>query len=282
MNYKFLSTPEKIIKMRSMRKENKALSLRVSRMRKKIEAAVENSSSTTCLDSDTSDDLQQIIQDEDDFVSSKYPEDSFPHIFWKTQRDNISKEGKLKNGVRWHPLMIKWCLYLKHQSSKAYETLRQSGLSLPSQRTLRDYSNAVKAEAGFSLEVDRQILDAAKLSTSPDYHRLVILLIDEMHVKEDLVYNKHSGRLVGFVDLGEVNNHLASFERSLYCEDDDANRFTGPTLAKSVVAFMVRGLFTKLRFPYAQFPCANLSGEQMFFPFWECVARLERMGFKVL
>ncbi len=106
--------------------------------------------------------------------------------------------------------MIKWCLYLRHHSSKAYETLRDSGcLVLPSQRTLRDYSNAVKAEAGFSSDVDWQLLQAAKLSMSKSYHALVILLLDEMHIREELVYDKHSGKLVGFVDLGDMNNHLA-------------------------------------------------------------------------
>ena len=176
--------------------------------------------------------------------------------------------------------MIKWCLYLRHQSSKAYETIRQSGIALPSQRTLRDYSNAVKAGAGFSLDVDRQTLEAAKLSTSPDYHRLVILLVDEMHLKEELIYDKHSGKLVGFVDLGDINNHLTRFEQALSYDDNNDDPVT-QSLAKSMVAFMIRGLFTSFKFTFAQFPCVNLSGEQLFFPFWECVAHLERIGFKV-
>lgn len=120
------------------------------------------------------------------------------------------------------------------------------------------------------------------MSTSPDYHRLVVLLINEMHIKENLVYNKHTGHLVGFVDLGELNNHLASFQRCLDTEDDEGNSTpASPILAKSVVAFMVRRLFTKLQFTYAQFPCTNLVGKQMFLTFWECVGRLERIGFKV-
>ncbi len=56
--------------------------------------------------------------------------------------------------------MIRWCLYLRHCSNKAYDTIRES--ALPSQRTLRDYSNAVKADAGFSSEVDQQLLQASK------------------------------------------------------------------------------------------------------------------------
>ena len=99
--------------------------------------------------------------------------------------------------------MIRWCLYLRHYSSKAYDAIQQSGcIVLPSQRTLWDYSNAVKAEAGFSVKVDQQLLEAAKLNSSPSYHVYILILMDEMHIREELVYNKHSGKLVGFVNLG--------------------------------------------------------------------------------
>ncbi len=96
--------------------------------------------------------------------------------------------------MRWHTLVIRWCVYLRHQSGKAYKTktIRQSGcLSLPSQRTLRDYSQCVKAEPGFFTKVDHQA-----------WQKLVILLLDEMYIREDQVYNKHSGELIGFTNLG--------------------------------------------------------------------------------
>ncbi len=183
--------------------------------------------------------------------------------------------------------MIKWCLYLRYQSNKAYETLRDSGLiALPSQRTLRDYSNAVKAGADFSSDVDNQLLQAAHLVDSPSYHSLVGILIDEMHIREDLVYDKHTGQLIGFVNLGSINNHLAQFEQSLSQDDAESNtpvlaESNTPVLAKSMVVLMVRGLFTTLKFPFAQFPCSSLTGEKLFYPFWETMFRLERLGFKV-
>ena len=95
--------------------------------------------------------------------------------------------GKEKNGVRWHPLMIRWCLSIRQQSSKAYEALRQSGcIHLPSQRTLRDYSHCIKAKPGFSVDVDLQLARAANLSLCADTDKLVIILLDEIHLKENL------------------------------------------------------------------------------------------------
>ena len=35
-------------------------------------------------------------------------------------------------------------------------------------------------------------------------------------------------------------------------------------MAKKMLVFMVRGLFLKLEFPYAQFSCSSLSGEVMY------------------
>ena len=36
-----------------------------------------------------------------------------------------------------------------------------------------------------------------------------------MYVKQDLVYEKFTGALFGFIDLGEVNKQLDEFEASL-------------------------------------------------------------------
>lgn len=86
--------------------------------------------------------------------------------------------------------------------------------------------------------------------------------------------------LTGFVDLGEINNRLAQFEQSLNDADESEHDST-TVLAKSMVVMMVKGLFSSLTFAYAQFPCASLTGEQLFNPFWEAVLRLERLEFKV-
>ena len=82
---------------------------------------------------------------------------------------------------------------------------------------------------------------------------------------------------VGFTDIGDINSHLLAFQQSL---EDDESKST--PLANSMLVFLVRGLFSNLKFPYAQFACTALSGDQMYFPFWEAVSRLELCGFKVL
>ena len=62
-----------------------------------------------------------------------------------------------------------------------------------------------------------------------------------MHIKEGLVYDKHTGELIGFTDLGDINSHLLSLEQSLV-------DMKPQPLATTIMTFMVRGLFSHLQF----------------------------------
>ena len=78
------------------------------------------------------------------------------------------------------------------------ELMRESGvIKPPSQRTLKDYTHYIQATPGFSPKVDQQLMEAAEIATCPEFKKYVFLLLDEMHVKEDLVYDKHTGSFVG-------------------------------------------------------------------------------------
>jgi len=91
--------------------------------------------------------------------------------------------------------------------------------------------------------VDQHLVEVADLSKN--LNKYVILIMDEMHVKEELVYDKHNGCLVGFVNLGNVNNQLTEYEAAL------SQTITDRPLASSMLVIMVRGLFEKLNYPYA-------------------------------
>ena len=182
-----------------------------------------------------------------------------------------------KRQIRWHPMMIRWCLSLKLISSASYRALRSSNLLvLPSERTLRDYTHFVKAKPGFQPEIDEQLCRNAKLDSIPDFQKYVCLVFDEIKVKEDLVYDKHSADLLGFVRIGDVNEHLSRFEET------KSSVTPKPKLATHVLTFMVSGILSDLEFPYASFPCTSLSGDQLYSLVWGCIRRLEACGFKVL
>ena len=128
------------------------------------------------------------------------------------------------------------------------------------------------------MEVDRQLYSAAKLGSCEERDKCALLLLDEMYIKQDLVFDKNTGELTGFMDLGDINSNLLALERSLSSPESTDQ---SPPLAKTMMTFMVKGLFTRLEYPYSYFPSLNLTGELMYDPFWEAVYRLERLGFKV-
>lgn len=103
---------------------------------------------------------------------------------------------------------------------------------------LSHITHFVKASPGFSAEMDRQLMDAA----IEEWQKYVILLLDEMHIREDLIYEKNIGTLIGFTNLGEVNNLLLAFECAITYEESSPL-----PLSKT---FMFCGFFTSLHFPY--------------------------------
>ena len=159
-------------------------------------------------------------------------------------------------------MFIKWCLYLRHLSGKAYELVRDSGcVQLPSQRTLRDYTHHISTTIGFSAQVDEMLLGIANVEN--DANRYVFLIMDEVYIKQDLVYDKHFKSVLGFVNIGDINNHLSQYEASLLGDSGE------PVLAKTMLVIMVRGLFQNLNFPYAQFACTDLTGDLLIDPVWK-------------
>lgn len=273
VNYRYLSAPQLATRLQHTHHQFRVASKQISRLQDKISKSTEEKG--VVVDEDVHAGLCNIMRTEASEIYQKYKPDSFHHIFWKQQMDASSRQDA--KGMRWHPSMIRWCLFLRHKSSGAYEALRESGvLKLPSQRTLRDYTHYVKAATGFSAEVDKMLVQAAKVATCPEREKCVLLLLDEMHIREDLVYDKHTGELIGFTNLGDTTNHLLAFEQSLA----NSSSLRQP-LARTMMVFMVRGLFSKLQFAYAQFPCASVTGDLLYAPFWEAVGRIEACGLKV-
>ncbi len=104
---------------------------------------------------------------------------SFGQIFWREQLKNIQA---VPSGRRWTPLLIKWCLYIHHLSSGAYELLRKSNcLALPSSRTLRDYTHYIENRASFNKAVDADMMG---LDSLKDHQKFICIVADEMKIKK--------------------------------------------------------------------------------------------------
>ena len=114
--------------------------------------------------------------------------------------------------VRYHPMIIKFCLALYAKSPAAYDHHRfneKEGtgcIILPSKRTLRDYRNYFHPKTGFNKDIVKDLCEKTMIFSNSE--KFVAISFDEMKVQEDLVWNKHTGEFVRFVDIGVVDlNH---------------------------------------------------------------------------
>ena len=267
VNLRYMNTPEKISKHQNLKAAHKD-----TVMQDAVKRMFEQSSVT--LDDSMSGEVLSLIEENKDEIGVTLPEGSPARLLWEQQKQALS--AKDTKGMRWHPLIVRWCLSLKLKSPAAYRTLTESGfLVLPSERTLRDYTNYFKVRPGYQDEVDTELIRAASLAgdSSPPHQRCVILAIDEMKIHEDLVFDKHSSQLTGFVNLGDADSAL----RKMSTLDHEK-----PVLATSMLVVMIRFLFKKLDFVYASFPTVGASGVEIMSLIWEGISRLELfVGLKV-
>ena len=273
-NERYLNTPEKMKKMSNLKKKVKLVESKVRKLKTRIEQLTQQQGES--IDSDLQDNLLSVMNENNDSIIASYPENSFARIFWEQQLRAASVKDKRQ--VRWHPLIIKWCINLKLISSAAYHTLRSSGfVRLPSERTLRDYTHYFSSQPGYQMDLNLQLQKEANVESLPESRSYVALLIDEMKIKEDLVFDKHSGHIIGFTHLGDINDILSKMEAA--CEEDGSKH---PPVSKNILVLMVRGIFFKLEFPYAHFATRSVTADILFPIVWNGICQLESIGLKVI
>ena len=274
-NERYLSTPEKVNKLKNLKTRVRAAERANDKLRARIKKLTTEHGEN--IDPTLQEDLLSVMGENNKKIKSTYPENSFARVFWEQQLQAASVKDKRQ--VRWHPLIIKWCINLKLISSAAYHTLRTSGfVRLPSERTLRDYTHYFTSQPGYQPDLNLQLQKEANIESLPEKRRYVSLLIDEMKIKEDLVYDKYSGHIIGFTHLGDVNDLLLKMEAA--CTTEDTSRH--PPLSKHILVLMVRGIFFKLEFPYAHFATRSVTADMLFPIIWDGIRQLESMGFKVM
>ena len=92
--------------------------------------------------------------------------------------------------------------------------------------------------------------------------KFVILLMDEMKIQEKLVWDKHTGNLIGFIDLGDIDLHYSALQKT-------------DEIASHVLVFLVRSIVNPLKFSFANFGTKNVTSIQLFTLFWKAVGILE-------
>ena len=269
-----LSESEKLLKIRQLKTYSNDLKSEVNKLKRQLSKSIRQG---VLLNEQESQDMTVLMNDTEGEVKKAFADpNSFQRLLWEQQRkyNNL----KDKRGMRWHPMILRWCIYLKGKSSSTYDSLRNSGfINLPNERTLFDYTNTTTKGIGFQEDVIKMLYNEVygRKDQVQDFEKIVGLLQDEIKIKSDLVYNKHSGELVGFIDLDKVGNDILNMQEIVKNEEK--------TLAKNVLVIMVRGVGSNLKFPFAHFATNGITSDQLFPILWRSVEICEvDLGLKVL
>ena len=90
-----------------------------------------------------------------------------------------------------------------------------------------------------------------------------------MKIQEDLVWDKYSGELIGFVDLGDININYATLKNV-------------EKLAAHVLVFLVKSIVNPLSFSFASFATTGILAHQIMPIFWIAVCYLEQIDLHVI
>ena len=99
--------------------------------------------------------------------------------------------------------------------------------------------------------------------------RYVTILFDEMKIQENLEWDKHSGEIIGFVDLGDLNTNFATLKNV-------------QSLATHVLVFLVKSVVNPLSYSLATFGTDGITADQFMVIFWRAICYLEKINLKVI
>lgn len=122
-------------------------------------------------------------------------------------------------------------LSLFYRGPKTYRYLRQKGINLPGISTLKSWINNFNCKPGFNKKIFLQL--SLKADSMMPREKKCILMFDEMSIKRNIDYNKHTDMIEGFEDLGEFG------------------RKSSP--ARQALVLMIRGIYSTWKIPIAFF-----------------------------
>ena len=219
----FTSPERLVLTLKQQRLKNKQLEEHIEKMKLEIEASGKH------INESLESDLVTLYSKADSKVVPP-----FMKLFWEEQQKYLTRS---KTGRRYHPMIIKFCLALAAKPSSAYSEMRYDSekgsgvLVLPGLGTLRDYRNCIRPTRGFNPKLVWDLKEKTKEFSEQEHY--VTILLDEMKIQDDLAWNRHTGELIGFVDLGDPNLNYATLK--------DTNE-----LATHVLVFLVRSIVNLL------------------------------------
>ncbi|KAK3924128.1 DNA transposase [Frankliniella fusca] len=267
INDRYLTMEEKNKKLDDLENEKKALQKKYNRIRNRVQKLIESKSCN--VSNDSSQDLARLFQEEYEHMTK------VERIFWSEQLKALSCQRKNSLCMRWNPFIIKVALNIRMRTSTEGYKYLIFFVKLPSDRLLYDYTHAVQAKDGIQDETVRNLVEQTQ-EYKEEHLKYFNIEFDEMHVRSDIVIDKKTGDIIGYAHLRKVEKDLADMEAEI-----SSSNFS-PSLAKTVLVFLVQGVSNPLLGVVGIYPSKDLSSSQLFSRVWDVIYTMESCGLKVL
>ncbi|KAK3916488.1 Transposable element P transposase, partial [Frankliniella fusca] len=261
-----LSKEELVMKAADLQKKVKNQARQIDKLKLKVARYV--SSTSVNINQNLSDDLAKIFQDNHGSLTQ------VQKLFWSEQLKALSKKSKPRT-MRWNPFVIKIALHLQTVSRSPYKYL-QNFITLPSERTLYDFTHVVEAKEGPIEYVIKDLKDQLDKRTRQEHEEFFNLQFDEVSIRSDIVISKSTGEVVGYTNLSTVESELAELEANV-----SKSSFLNKPATK-VLMYMAQGVSTEIIGIVGAYSTDTLTANQLYSRTWNIIYRLESSGLKVL
>lgn len=276
-NNRFLTEEQKLKKLMDQRHELDNAKKKIARLHTKMQVMIKRESIQ--VEQNMSDAFGEILRDSDCVSPAQ-------SIFLQQQ----VKASQQKNScaMKWHPTMIRLALAIHLTSPTAYNLMRDTGMvKLPAVRTLFDYSHVNRVKEGIDKVVIEEMGEKVKKMcdelhpttknkcTFKKYH---VLMADEMSISQNLVFQKSTGKLVGFTSLDDLDREVRVLESHL----DNPEKELEETIGTKIMVYMAKGVSNGVKEVVATFATDKLSANQMKVWTWKVIGALERSGLPVI
>ena len=262
----FLTTGEKLSKIKKLNKKVEAGKKRIDRLQEKMAACIKAYGVTV------DNELGELM------VNALQSQNLSPNQSLFLQQQLKASQCKSAVGMRWHPEMIKLSLAIFMASPAAYNIILDSGMmKFPASRTLFDYSHVYEAEEGISMPVLKSVHERLKKMPDEKKFKWHVIMCDEMHISKNIVYHKRTGTFVGYVKISDVDQ--AVNELKAYLDNIEEEQ---PEIATKVLSFMIKGICNSIKEVVASYSMNKLVKEKLFKLTWNVITECERSGVQVI
>ena len=166
-NLRYLSREELIERVKNVQNQKKEAIRHASKLHKIVQKEVEIEGVE--LSKEQNENLSKILKEN----PPDFEEGSPAWLLWQQQKEIAEKKDS--RGMRWHPLMIRWCLSIYYTSASAYKQLSSNKLSflkMPHISTLKKYGNFTKPTSGFNPDILNELMTEAKLDSPQSFKKM--------------------------------------------------------------------------------------------------------------